>query len=198
MSAAALPKDRPRYLMGVGYPLDLVVCTALGCDMFDCVYPTRTARFGVALSPEGNIRLRSKQYALDPRPIEEGCPCQACRSYSRAFLNQLVKTEALGCQLVTLHNISYMTRLMREMRASIIEQRFPVFVNDFLAALFPKGNVPVWVQDALKTAEVPITIALSGVGLSSEPSDLRNNGAGGGLGEQGIGPEADDAEALKI
>ncbi|CAM9495634.1 unnamed protein product [Choristocarpus tenellus] len=161
MSAAALPPDKPRYLMGVGYPLDLVVCTALGCDMYDCVYPTRTARFGFALSPEGSVRLKSKQCASDLRPIEFGCPCQTCKNYSRACLNQLLKTEALGCQLVTLHNISYMSRLMEGMRKSILEQRFHEFVDNFLTNLFPKGDVPMWARDALRVAGVPITIARS-------------------------------------
>lgn len=85
-----LPEHKPRYLMGVGYPLDVVVCVALGVDMFDCVYPTRTARFGTALVPEGVLRLKLKRFESDVRPLQEDCPCEACRRYTRSFLHAIV------------------------------------------------------------------------------------------------------------
>lgn len=93
-----LPKDKPRYLMGVGYPLDLVVCVTLGVDMFDCVYPTRTARFGTALVPEGMMRLKHKQYENDFRPIQEGCRCEACQRYTRSFLHGIVAKVGTLCK----------------------------------------------------------------------------------------------------
>jgi len=121
----ALPDDKPRYLMGVGYPLDLVVCTALGVDMYDCVYPTRTARFGVALVPEpgGTLRLKSKQCASDyTQPIQKGCPCCACSGgYTRARINELLqKNSPLAAQLMTHHNLAYMMALTTNMRNAIM------------------------------------------------------------------------------
>jgi queuine tRNA-ribosyltransferase catalytic subunit len=165
LSCRCLPDDRPRYLMGVGYPLDLVVCTALGVDMYDCVYPTRTARFGVALvdpdcslPPEceqsatssgsslGTLRLKSHECALqDDRPIQFGCRCQACLTtvgsdssfISRSRLHRLLKAgNPVGVELVTQHNIVYMMTLVQNMRVSIIEKRFPDFVRNFIHRMF--------------------------------------------------------------
>lgn len=82
-----LPRGKPRYLMGVGYALDLVVSVALGCDMFDCVFPCRTARFGTAITRWGSIRIKQSRYALDLDPLDKECDCYTCRSYSRAFLH---------------------------------------------------------------------------------------------------------------
>lgn len=84
-----LPKDKPRYLMGVGYPVDLVLCAALGVDMFDCVFATRTARFSTAFTSSGEIKLRGSTYEADFRPIEDGCLCETCRNYSRAYLTMI-------------------------------------------------------------------------------------------------------------
>lgn len=137
-----LPVHKPRYLMGVGYPIDLVVCVALGVDMFDCVYPTRTARFGVALVETGTLRLKSKEFATDLSPIEEGCGCPACKNtaVSKAYLHSLLKeNDPLAAQYVTLHNVSYMMRLMRTMRAAMLEgqQKYVDFINDFLVKQYP-------------------------------------------------------------
>jgi tRNA-guanine transglycosylase len=150
---------KPRYLMGVGYPLDLVVCSALGVDMYDCVFPTRTARFGTALIPQGQLKLKSNSCKDDMNPIDETCPCMVCRKYSRAYLHMLCKTEPLGAQLLTYHNIAYMMRLMRTMRMSIINDRFPHFVRGFLADQFPSGDIPQWVKDALEEADISLDIS---------------------------------------
>jgi len=170
--AAGLPEGKPRYLMGVGYPLDLVVCTALGVDMYDCVYPTRTARFGVALVGTGVLKLKNNACANETgKPIEEGCECMTCKNYSRAAIHRLLKSGALGCQLVTYHNLAYMLGLMRRMRKAIMEggDVFPSFVLAFLKAHYSgesgkKGGktvvvVPEWVREALAVAgiEVPQT-----------------------------------------
>jgi len=155
----ALPDDKPRYLMGVGYPLDLVVCTALGVDMFDCVYPTRTARFGVALisgDAPGKLRLRSNVCSTDHRVLESGCTCQACASgYTRARLHELCKSNnPLSAQLITHHNLAYMKRLTQRMHEAILQNRFSDFVHAFMRDQF-RGkknggrNVPKWVYDAL-------------------------------------------------
>ncbi|XP_061439589.1 queuine tRNA-ribosyltransferase catalytic subunit 1 isoform X2 [Rhineura floridana] len=107
LSTNKLPRNKPRYLMGVGYATDLVVCVALGCDMFDCVFPTRTARFGSALVPCGSLQLKNKQYAKDFRPIDENCDCPTCQRYSRAFLNALFRSDTTAMHHVTIHNIAY-------------------------------------------------------------------------------------------
>ena len=115
--AAKLPSNKPRYVMGVGYPLDLVVCVALGADMFDCVFPTRTARFGVALVSKGSIRLKGAENAALYESVDSECSCVTCRDYTRAYLHLLFKENCpLASQLLTRHNISYMMRLMRTMR----------------------------------------------------------------------------------
>ena len=109
-----LPPHKPRYLMGVGYPLDLVVCVALGVDMFDCVYPTRTARFGVALVPEGAVRLKAAEFGSCLDPVDAQCGCSCCKHYTRAAMHALFKeANSLAAQLLTTHNIAYMMRLMR-------------------------------------------------------------------------------------
>ncbi|QCD93173.1 queuine tRNA-ribosyltransferase [Vigna unguiculata] len=129
---AALPEDKPRYVMGVGYPLDIVVCSALGADMYDCVYPTRTARFGTALIPEGVLKLKHKAMAEDTRPIDPTCPCMVCKNYTRAYIHCLVTKDAMGSQLLSYHNLYYMLQLSRNLHSSIVEGRFPEFVCDFL------------------------------------------------------------------
>jgi queuine tRNA-ribosyltransferase catalytic subunit len=160
----ALPDNKPRYLMGVGYPLDLIVCSALGIDMYDCVYPTRTARFGVALVPgpaPGTLRLKSHDCATDTSILQKGCSCQACSAnISRARLHRLIKTEnPLGIQLLTQHNIAYMMSLVRGMREAILQDKFADFVRDFVHDQFP-GNggkdIPGWVRDALASAGIEV------------------------------------------
>ncbi|MGH0170669.1 UNVERIFIED_CONTAM: hypothetical protein FKN15_059177 [Acipenser sinensis] len=107
LSTDHLPQEKPRYLMGVGYATDLVVCVALGCDMFDCVFPTRTARFGSALVPWGSLQLKHKQFAKDFQPIDSDCECATCRRYSRAFLHALFKSDTAAMHHITVHNIAY-------------------------------------------------------------------------------------------
>ncbi|CAA6664369.1 unnamed protein product [Spirodela intermedia] len=154
---AALPEDKPRYVMGVGYPLDIVVCSALGADMYDCVYPTRTARFGTALIPEGVLKLKHKVMANDERPIDPTCSCMVCKTYTRAYLHCLVTKDALGSQLLSYHNLAYMMRLSKELHLSIVEGRFPDFVREFLKAQFPRGDVPEWVCNAMEVAGIDIS-----------------------------------------
>lgn len=142
--------------MGVGYPLDIVVCVCLGADMFDCVYPTRTARFGTALVPHGLLKLKHKEFARDFRPIDEECDCPVCRSYTRATLHALATREIAGAQLISQHNIAYLLRLTKAMRQAILADDLPRFVNDYMAKMFPKGDVPKWVRDALKVAGIEL------------------------------------------
>lgn len=155
--AAGLPPGKPRYVMGIGYPLDVVVCSALGADMYDSVYPTRTARFGVALVPEGVLKLKNAQYTRDFRPLDPECSCMVCSKYSRAFLhNTVCKSLPFAATLISYHNVAYMQRLTRDMRAALREQRFPQWVRDFLACQYPSGDVPGWVRDAMEAAGISL------------------------------------------
>ncbi|XP_029862821.1 queuine tRNA-ribosyltransferase catalytic subunit 1-like [Aquila chrysaetos chrysaetos] len=157
LSTDRLPRDKPRYLMGVGYATDLVVCVALGCDMFDCVFPTRTARFGSALVPWGSLQLKNKQFAKDFRPIDENCDCPTCQRHSRAYLHALIRSETAALHHLTIHNIAYQLNLMGSIRESILAQRFPEFVREFLSTMYgARERVPAWVVEALATVGITL------------------------------------------
>ena len=129
----ALPAHKPRYLMGVGAPEDIVESVYRGIDFFDCVMPTRIARNGALLTPEGRINIRNAAFADDPRPIQEDCTCPTCRSYSRAYLRHLYKAkEITGLRLGTIHNVHFLLRLMEQIREAIQEGRFREFRAAFL------------------------------------------------------------------
>jgi queuine tRNA-ribosyltransferase len=129
-----LPGDRPRYLMGVGKPIDLVEAVARGIDMFDCVMPTRSGRHGQAWSDFGPVNLKNARFAEDTRPLDESLDCPASRDYSRAYLHHLVRAgEYLAAMLLSWHNIAYYQSLMARMRAAIAEGRFAEFRKDFTA-----------------------------------------------------------------
>ncbi len=135
-----LPADRPRYLMGVGGPRDLVECVARGIDLFDCVLPTRLARNGGLLTRTGRLNIRNARFADDPGPIVPGCTCYTCRRFSLAYLHHLFKAqEILGLRLATLHNLHVLLRLMEEMRAAILAGTFASFQASFLAECQPIG-----------------------------------------------------------
>ena len=124
----AMPEDKPRYLMGVGTPDDLIESVARGVDMFDCVMPTRAGRHGLAYTRHGKINLRNARHAEDPRPLDETSDCPAARDYSRAYLHHLVKCgEALGGMLLTWNNLAYYQSLMAGMRGAIESGRFADF-----------------------------------------------------------------------
>uniref|UniRef100_A0A8D2AAD8 Queuine tRNA-ribosyltransferase catalytic subunit 1 n=1 Tax=Sus scrofa TaxID=9823 RepID=A0A8D2AAD8_PIG len=141
------------------YATDLVVCVALGCDMFDCVFPTRTARFGSALVPTGNLQLKKKQYEKDFRPIDPECACPTCQKHSRAFLHTLLHSDnTAALHHLTVHNIAYQLRLMSAVRTSIVEKRFPDFVRDFMRTMYGDPTLcPTWATEAL--ASVGITLS---------------------------------------
>jgi queuine tRNA-ribosyltransferase len=129
-----LPADSPRYLMGVGVPPSTVEAVQRGVDMFDCVLPTRVGRTGVALTAGGRLSLHNAAHAAALEPLEEDCPCPACRGYTRAYLRHLFKAgEMLGPRLVSLHNITFMARLVAAMRAAILEDRFAAWSAAVLA-----------------------------------------------------------------
>lgn len=129
-----LPKDKARYLMGVGTPDCLVEAVNLGVDMFDCVYPTRVARNGTAMVPTGRLVVRNAQYHDDFRPIDEHCDCYTCRNFSRAYIRHLFKAEEiLALRLLTIHNLHFLLKFSEDMRTAIAEDRFPEFRSNFLA-----------------------------------------------------------------
>jgi queuine tRNA-ribosyltransferase len=128
-----LPGDRPRYLMGVGKPDDVVEAVMRGIDMFDCVLPTRSGRTGQAFTADGPLNLRNARFAEDTDPIEPNCPCPACAQFERAYIHHLVKSgEILGAMLMTQHNLWFYQRLMESLRDAIREQRLSGFAGAFL------------------------------------------------------------------
>ena len=132
---ARLPRDRPRYLMGVGTPEDLVESVRRGVDMFDCVMPTRHARNGHLFTSRGVVKIRNAQYEADVRPLDEACACYTCRHYSRAYLRHLDKCgEILAARLGTIHNLHHYLSLMQSMRAAIEQQRFDAFAAEIYAS----------------------------------------------------------------
>ncbi|TQF79860.1 tRNA guanosine(34) transglycosylase Tgt [Elioraea sp. Yellowstone] len=135
-----LPTDRPRYLMGVGTPADIVGAVARGIDMFDCVIPTRSGRTGRAYTARGVLNLRNARFAGDPRPLDPDCACPACARHSRAYLHHLIKSgEMLGPMLLTWHNVAYYQDLMRGLRAAILDGRFAAHAAA-LAARWAQGD----------------------------------------------------------
>ncbi len=135
-----LPRDKPRYLMGVGSPEDLINGIARGIDIFDCVLPTRLARHQAAMTRTGRINLLNSHNARDPRPIDETCGCYTCQHFSRAYLRHLiVAREILASTLISIHNLHLLLNLVREAREAIIAGRFEHFAASFLAEYKPNG-----------------------------------------------------------
>ena len=133
-----LPADKPRYLMGVGSPEDLVEGVSQGVDMFDCVLPTRVARNGALFTRAGRVNIGNRRFADQDAPLEEGCECYACRNFSAAYLWHLFKArEMLGLRLASIHNLHFILRLMDGIRRAILEDRFASFRQDFHQAYRP-------------------------------------------------------------
>jgi len=133
-TAPLLPEDKPRYLMGVGSPEDILQCVARGIDIFDCVLPTRIARNGALFTHTGRLNIRNAQFARDGRPIEEGCSCYTCAHFSRAYLRHLIMAdEILGLRLTTLHNLHFLVDLASRIRVAILDGTFCDFREEFLA-----------------------------------------------------------------
>jgi len=135
LTAEMLPQHKPRYVMGVGRPLDLVEAVAAGVDMFDCVMPTRNARNGLLFTQQGRVHIKRHQYRRDDRPLDETCPCASCRTFSRAYLRHLfVVGDILAARLNTIHNLTYYLNLMRRMREAIMLGEFDRFQAAFKAS----------------------------------------------------------------
>ena len=162
---ALLPERKPRYVMGVGYPEDILVSVALGADMFDCVWPTRTARFGNAITARGVFNLRHASYANDFGPIEEGCKCTCCRPQSegglgitRAYIHHVAAKETAGAHLLSIHNVFYLLDMMRKAREAIVDDCYPAFVRDYFQTLYngDEEKYPSWAVDALRGAGIDL------------------------------------------
>lgn len=164
---AALPKNKPRYAMGIGYAEDMLICVAHGIDMFDCVFPTRTARFGTALvrdrnTPAGSIDLRNSKYTLDLSILDTECPCEACRGgISRAALHAMFtsgnkESIAIGSQLLTHHNVAHQLRLMKDARNAIMKGEYASFVTNYMVDRYGGDveSVPKWIVSALAAAGI--------------------------------------------
>ena len=131
-----LPQDKPTYLMGVGTPRDILESVSRGVDVFDCVYPSRNGRHGHLYTHHGTVRLLNARYELDDRPIEEGCDCPCCRTYSRAYVRHLLKAkEMLGMRLCVMHNLYFYNTFMKEIRDALDDGRFESFKRDVLSAM---------------------------------------------------------------
>ena len=147
-----LPEDKPRYLMGVGTPEDLVFAVGQGIDMFDCVMPTRNARNGWLFTRFGDLKLRNAQYKNDERPLDPTCSCYCCKNFSRAYLHHLQKVnEILGAQLNTIHNIHYYLNLMSEIRVSLEKDAFLEFTLEFESNRKMGTTDDVYAQTSIKT-----------------------------------------------
>ncbi|MBT5305094.1 MAG: tRNA guanosine(34) transglycosylase Tgt [Candidatus Scalindua sp.] len=133
-TAPRLPEDKPRYLMGVGFPIDILDGIEHGIDLFDCVIPTRNGRNGCAFTSEGKLKIRNSGYKADERPLDEDCHCYTCKNFSRAYIRHLLTAnEILGLSLMSLHNICFFENLMEKARQSIIEGNFKSFKAQFLS-----------------------------------------------------------------
>ncbi|XP_055331685.1 queuine tRNA-ribosyltransferase catalytic subunit 1-like [Paramacrobiotus metropolitanus] len=157
-STDLLPKSLPRYVMGVGYAEDLVVCCALGADMFDCVFPTRTARFGCALVATGQLNLRLNAYAKDFSPIDSECQCLTCRTYTRSYLHHIVTDIPTAARLISIHNLAYQMNLMERIRESIKAGTFADFVQDFMKRRYTEAgqDIPEWIVNALLSVGIKV------------------------------------------
>lgn len=155
--------------MGVGYPEDLLVSIALGADMFDCVWPTRTARFGNAITPTGTLNLRHSSFARDYRPIDPTCRCPCCLfeseegglGISRAYIYHVANKETVGAHLLTMHNVHFLLNLMNDARNAINADRYPSFLKEWLCKyhgidVHGPSKWPGWMIDALRRAGVDL------------------------------------------
>ena len=136
-----LPRDKPRHLLGVGSPEDLVIGVGLGMDMFDCVLPTRVARHGGLFTRDGRVSIKNARYRTQHGPLEDDCDCYTCRNYSAAYVHHLARTEEqLYYRLGSIHNIRFMLRLASELRASIVACIYPAYRDAFLERYVPASE----------------------------------------------------------
>ena len=163
-----LPKNKPRYLMGIGYPVDLVICALFGVDQFDCVFATRTARFGTAITDYGFLKLKSEKNKYDFGPIDKTCKCEVCVKYSRSYLYFLLNNNPRAVELISFHNVYYLLNLMKKLREAIINSKVNEFVEDFIKKQYDETKeVPDWVINALTKAGCDTSFIWKGRGDKS-------------------------------
>jgi queuine tRNA-ribosyltransferase len=144
-----LPENKPRYAMGLGTPPQLLELIARGIDMFDCVLPTRLARNGTAFTAAGTMNFKNAEFTSQTGPLEEGCECEACRGYSRAYIRHLIKAEEiLGLRLLSIHNLHFYLNLMKRARAAIDDGSFPKFREHFVAGYQTRASDPIVVPES--------------------------------------------------
>lgn len=149
-----IPENLPKYVMGVGYPEDIIVCIALGADMSDCVYPTRTARFGRAMTDKKDLNLMKNKYVDDDNKIDQDCKCYTCRTHTRKYIYSQKGTTNF-CSLISLHNIHYMKSLTCRIRESIIDDKFDVFVKNWMNTRY-NNDTPKWIKDTFAKFNIPL------------------------------------------
>lgn len=144
--------------MGVGYAEDCMVAALLGADMFDCVFATRTARFGSAFTKKGMIKIKKEIYADDFGPISEGCQCYTCKNYSRSYIQKMFfnQTDNSSMQLLSLHNVHFLIHLLRGLRQAVIEDRVESYARDFFINWFEQEGVPDWVKNAMAECNISL------------------------------------------
>jgi tRNA-guanine family transglycosylase len=141
--------------MGVGYPIDLIVCGLLGVDMFDCVFATRTARFGTAFTNEGFHKLKSEKNRFDFRPIEPDCDCEVCKKYTRSYFYMSMSKNPRSLNLISYHNVYYLLNLMRKLREAILNNQVQDYIQKFIVKQYIHDRrYPKWVYDALTKAGI--------------------------------------------
>ena len=134
-----LPENKPRHLLGIGEPIDLFMGVENGVDFFDCVAPTRMARHGALHTHQGRLNIKNAQYKNDMKPVDEKCQCYTCQNYTRAYLNHLIReNEMLGMTLASIHNLYFIVNLVKEIRQSILDDRFFEFKEEFLKNYYKK------------------------------------------------------------
>ena len=142
-----LPENKPRYLMGVGEPVDMLEAVEDGVDMMDCVQPTRIGRHGTVFTKYGRLVIKNAKYSRDPRPLDENCDCYVCKNYTRAYIRHLFKAEEiLGQRLATYHNLYFLINLMKKSREAILEKKFQEFKNDFISN-YMLGSEHEWIKE---------------------------------------------------
>ena len=151
-----LPEDKPRYVMGIGYAEDCLVCALLGADMFDCVFATRTARFGTAFTQYGMIKLRKEMHQDDFNPICQKCTCYTCKNYSRAYLASLMKKDTTAIQLISIHNVHFLIHMLRDLRQAVLDGTAEDFSKKFLNDYFKAEGIPEWINEAMEYAGVQL------------------------------------------
>jgi queuine tRNA-ribosyltransferase catalytic subunit len=157
-TAQMLPNGKPKYVMGIGYVIDLLICSLLGADMFDCVYATRTARFGNVFTRDGDVKIKNAGNKFDFGPIDSDCKCPTCKKYTRSFLHHLFLKDSVSLHHLSLHNVYFLIDILREFRDAILNDCAEEYLTTFVSRYYKnsKEGIPQWVVNSLKEGGVDI------------------------------------------